>query len=352
MVNTSGKNARSHLSSITIGTNANFEVVNNGIYYKGANKMLLYQAQNISGELTIQSGTKAIGMTACAGTKYTKINLNSELKTIYGSAFAFSEHLTELTGGTNLEYIAAMAPNDEVYDEDTMPFDNEDYRSYYDGGTLAKKESRHSAFRDSPVLKTVNFKNMTNLKKIGHFAFYKCPAIEECTGGDSYSYYTWTNSQITLKETLTKGVLDLSPCTQLRVIGRSAFSSSLIKYAHLPYSNGMLSVARDYADQQWQESDATGKVFDGGTPAYIVGDTADRFCRIVDTTWASKNATNRISNVWYGSSDVYYHATSASDLLVGSSVGAVHYWTEHPSISGAYVLFDSYSNAKAYFDAH
>ena len=348
--NTSGKKGRSHISSITIGTNANFEVVNGGIYYKGANKMLLYQAQNITGELTIASGTKAIGMTGCAGTKYSKINLNTELKTIYGSGFSFNEHLTEVTGGENLEYIGAIAPNDEVY-QATSLFDNMDYRSYYDGGNLGTIESRHSGFKDNPNLTTINLKAMTKLKKIGHLAFHKCGNLEQCAGGDTYKYYTYTNNAVTDKETLTTGVLDLSGCTQLTVLGRSCFNSSKIKYMHIPYTNGMLSVACDKTDAPWQGEDNKGKIFDSGTPAFLVGDIADRFCRIVDTTWASQHASSRISNVWYGSSDVYYHATSNSDLLTGSSVGNVHYWTEHPSVSGGYILFTSYANAKAYFDS-
>ena len=181
MANYSGKTGRSHLSEITFAANSNFEVVNNGIYYKGTNKMLLHQAQN-PGEntsLTISAGTKAIGMAACAGSMYKTINLNSDLKTIYGMAFQFSMELETIGGGTGLQYISAMAPGDEVYDT-SMPFDNIDFRSYYDGDVLATKEARYGAFRDCQNLKTINLKAMTSLKKIGHQAFNNCPNLEQC----------------------------------------------------------------------------------------------------------------------------------------------------------------------------
>lgn len=55
--------------------------------------------------------------------------------------------------------------------------------------------------------------------------------------------------------------------------------------------------------------------------------------------------TNHFSNTWFGSNTVYYHATSASDLLTQNK--AIHYWTENPS--GGYILFTDYNNALSYF---
>ncbi len=343
---TSGKNGRSKLSTITMAANSNFNVVNGGIYYTGTNSMLLYQAQNITGTLTIPSGTKAVAMSGCAGTSYNKITINNDMKTIYGAGFQHNIKLTEIEGGTGLKYIGGYEPDDEVYDA-TMPFDNIDYRNRYDSGVRGKKASSLAAFQDNPVLATVNFKAMTSLEKIGHAAFRNCANLEQCAGGDSYSYYSY-NGSTSLIETVSTGVLDLSPCTSLRVIGRDCFTSKKIKYVHLPATNGSLSVGRDATDFPWFSNDGNGgAIFSGHTPAFLVGDNADHTYTSVTYTWAYKNARNRWSTIWYGKSDVYYHVSSAADILTSGVVSAVKYWTEKPG--GGYILFTDQANAQSYF---
>ena len=345
MVNTSAKTGRSQLSSISIGTNSNFEVVSNGLYYKGTNRMLLYQAQNITGSLTIASGTKGVAASGCAGTMYSSIELPTGLTHVYGGAFQYNTQLTTIVGGSSLKYIGAPAPNDELYDS-SMPFDNVDFKNRYDEGAAGYKYTKLSAFQDNPLLSTVNFKAMTNLVKIGHAAFRRCPNLEQCAGGASYSYYSYNGTTPVLTETVTTGVLDLSPCTSLRVIGRNAFSSSKINYVHLPMTNGLLSVARDKTDFEWYNSAANGKIFESGTPKFLIGDIADLTCRSVTYTHAN---SNRWSNVWYGSSEIYFHVTQRSDILTSGQVSQLKYWTENPS--GGYILFESQANAEAYFPA-
>lgn len=338
-------------------SNPNFKLINNGIYYVGSatEKTLLYQAQGIEGTLTIDSGTKAIGMAACAGTSYTTINLNSELRIIYGSAFENNVSLTTVTGGANLEYISAIAHDsaDEVY-QDNPYYQNIDYRDYY-AGDYAIRASRKTAFKNCSNLKTFNFKNLTNLIKIGQGAFNGCGKLEELTGGDNYNYYK-PNSDGTLpaspETTKEKGVLDLAPCTKLRVIGPSSFTSKNVAYVHLPYSNGELSVARDTADDtvlNIQVKDEDQVIFSGHSPIYLVGDVADKSYRGNDSiTHVDKN---KWSNKWYGSdrSKVYFHAFDSTDILNGNTEGSVHYWIKHPTDANGYVLLDSKDIATKYF---
>ena len=336
-------------------SNPNFKEINNGIYYVGTatGQTLLYQAQKITGTLDIDEDTEAIGMAACAGTSYTTINLNSELRIIYGSAFENNLSLTTITGGENLEYISAIAHDseDEVY-QDNDCYQNIDYRDYY-AGDYAVRASRKTAFKNCSNLKTFNFKELTNLIKIGQGAFNGCGSLEELTGGDTYNYYkpssdgTLPSSPSTTK---TKGVLDLSPCTKLSVIGPSSFTSKKIAYVHLPYSNGELSVARDKADDPvLNGNDGEQVIFSGHSPLYLVGDIAYKTYRGNDSiTDVNKD---KWSNKWYGSdrSKVYFHAFDSTDILNGNTEGSVHYWIKHPTDANGYVLLDSKDIATKYF---
>lgn len=343
---------RAKNSSMTVATNSNYEVINNGLYTKGASKTLLYQEQNHTGTLSVASGTLAIAMYACAGTGYSKISLNSSLKTIYGSAFAYNFNLEEVEGGEGLEYISAVAPGDELYSS-SLPFDNIDFRDRMDNEYRAKIEAQMCAFQNCTKLSTINFKEMTNLKKIGTGAFRACTALEDCAGGDSYSYYKYDGSSTTLIETVTTGVIDLTPCENLKVIGREALGNSKkIKYLHLPYRNGDLSVGRDAADAPFLSQDNQGKIFGADSkPAILIGDNADRSCTKVNYTYAAKYLGSKWSNVWFGSSKVYYHVTPANaetEILSSGSVSDLGYWTEKDG--GGYLLFDTEAAAEKYFN--
>lgn len=346
--NTSGNTIRSKLDSSSITfSNSNFEFSNGGIYYKNAPKMLVYQTQNNTGTLEISSGTKAVAMGGCAGTGYSKIKINSEMTHIYGSAFQYSRKLTEVEGGIGLQYISAHSPGEEVYST-SMPFDNFDYRKRYDGDVYANIAANVSAFQDCNALTTINLKAMTSLKKIGNFAFRNCTNLQYLTGGASYSYYSYSESNgtptYTLIETKTDSVMDLSGCTNLISIGQNSFSSSKIGYVHLPFTNGYLYTSRD-PDAEWFDNNTNQKIFSSGTPKFLVGDTANLAnANIAGTTAKSRG---RYTTSWYGSSEVYYHVSQASDIL-NNSVVQVKYWTEKPG--GGYILFQNQANAESYFN--
>lgn len=347
--NDSSKN-RTHLTSITFAGNSNFSLINDGIYYVGDNnkKTLLYQMQGGTGTLNIASGTKAIGLHALAGNKYTTINLNSELTHIYGGAFANSSHLTTITGGTGLKYICALAPGDEVYDY-SLPFNFTDYRNqlYYQNAEVI---SDTQAFKDCRKLETFNFRNLTNIVKIGNGAFYKCKKLSNMAGGVSYSYYNYSGGASSLIETTSTGVLDLTPCTNLQVLATKAFEEcDMIKYVHLPAistlyfgkeipNTGTLFIDKD--DYVFKNTKATIKL--------LVGETALQACN----NWSSpsSHATSHYALKAYNNTTPYYYAATTNDILEGSGGDLnICYWTLE---NGNYILLSGYTNAKAYFTAH
>lgn len=342
---------RSMLENIVIdANNVNFKVENDGLYYNNAgdaaHKTLIYQAQKPTGTLSIATGTKAIGMNACANLSYDTVNLNSELTHIYGGAFQESRFLTTINGGTGLKYIGTIAPNDEIWN-DSLPFDIMDFKNTVSNSDRPLVFTRMCAFKGCNKLKTFNLKQLVNLKKIGHQAFYNCSTLEELTGNsDTYSYYTYdsTNDTVTLSASVTKGVLDLSNCTQLTTIGAQAFANDkMIKYAHFPDSNGELYMARD-PDGTWSDNknESSNTLFSNNSMKILMGDNAYDACAAVST---KPGITNHFSNVWFGSNTVYYYAASVNDLLTQNT--AVHYWTENPN--GGYILFSDYNNALSYF---
>ena len=145
----------SALTNITFESSDDFmTTADGGVYYSNSDdadhKMLLYQSQKYGSggnALTIDAGTKAVGMDACANTNYVTINLNNELTNIYGGGFATNLSLTTITGGIGLKYIGAYArvKSEEVYtDELSSKFDNVNYRKVnqpsplIDGGTVGE----------------------------------------------------------------------------------------------------------------------------------------------------------------------------------------------------------------------
>ena len=350
------------LTSISIGTSTNFEVTDNGIYYKGnlSYKTLLYLAQGFNGALTLPSNTKAIGMHAAAGGKLTSLTINDSLTTIYGNAFRSCRSLTTVNvNDTNtLQYISSMPSSGDpfIYDTANPCYDITDMvdrlYDYYEYSI-----SDVAAFRDCTKLKTLNFKKLTSLKKIGHFAFYNNKLLDTMVGTDKYSYYSYTPasggnpaSYPVIVEDKSDGILDLSPCTNLRVIGQEAFGECYkIKYAHLPYTDGQLYVSRDPERPYGNGTNAqdSKQLFNKVSGIRIlVGDKAIKACSQVITTTEVKS---HYSNVWYGSNTIYFYAANDADLLTNSSAGAVRYWTK--KAGGGYILFSDYANAHAYFTA-
>ena len=359
-------NVRSATATVTMDTNSNYETVNNGLYYIGnANKKtLVYQAQKDSAtSLTIASGTKAIGFMACANTSYTNITLNTELTHIYGSGFQRNLKLTTLNvpTGSQLKYISARAPNDEIWESD-LPYDSSlpvsiiDYRGY-----MNKKERiNHSitgAFRDCSALTTVNFKNMTNLVKIGSAAFNGCGNLEHMAGGASYDYYTYTSgTTVSLKETKTSGVLDLTSCTNLRAIHKGAFTScGKIKYVELPATGGNLYIGQPREGGSVDLSYTKDSTFINGTNnvTILFNDTAANACYY--STSPSSTAKNHVASGVLGTlstgttnhNTVYYYMSSSADIVgTGGNNESVNYWTKK---NGKYILIIGPSAAAAYW---
>jgi hypothetical protein len=369
---------RSQLATVTMTANSNFESFSNGIYYvggNGANKTLIYQAQGATGTLNIAAGTLAIGMYACSNTSYTTINLNSELTHIYGMAFQNNVTLTTINGGAGLKYICAMAPNDEVWNP-SLPFDNIDYAMRMND-RVRQINSRTSAFDSCRALKTFNFKNLTNLKKIGAAAFKDCNNLEEMTGGANYSYYKYDGTE-TFIETTHSGVLDLSPCTQLRAIHGNAFlGCSKIKYLHLPNTDGEIYICKKGEGTGSDLSTSDGSIItDKSNTRVLVGDKINKAGRGFDTTFSG--VSNHYNDSAFGAqanlistvtnhNTVYYYAESIADIIGGGTAGLTsgdqkaNYWTmrdgKYILIEGTYTVTEggktyTYSNAKKYFELH
>lgn len=370
---------RSALTTITMTDNSDFKSVNNGIYYIGdANKkILVYQAQGTSGTLNIDSGTKAIGMYACSNTSYTTINLNSELTHIYGMAFQNNVALTTVTGGSGVKYISAMASGDEIWDV-SLPFENIDYAMRMNDH-IRQINSRTSAFRSCRNLVTMNFKNMTSLVKIGSSAFRDCVNLEEMNGGANYSYYTFDGTNETLVETTHSGILDLSGCSDLRVIHTGAFlNCPKIKYLHLPNTNGAIYIGQVQEGTGTDQAVVTGSgiINDKNNTRVLVGDKIEKAGRGFDTTFSG--VSNHYNDSAFGAqanlistvtnhNTVYYYVDSVNDIIGGGTAGLTsgdqkaNYWTirdnKYILIEGTYtVTVDgktyTYSNAKKYFELH
>ena len=370
---------RSALATITMADNSDFKSINNGIYYIGdANKKtLIYQAQAVTGTLNIDSGTKAIGMYACSNTSYSTINLNSELTHIYGMAFQNNVALTTVTGGSGVKYISAMATGDEIWDA-SLPFENVDYAMRMND-RIRQINSRTSAFRSCRSLVTMNFKNMTSLVKIGSSAFRDCVSLEEMNGGVDYSYYTFDGTNEALTATTHSGVLDLSGCSNLRVIHTGAFlNCPKIKYLHLPNTNGQIYISQIQENAGVDQAVVTGSgiIDDKNNIRVLVGDKISNAGRGFDTTFsnvdkhynaASFGAQANLLPTVTNHNTVYYYAASVSDIIGGGVTGLTsgdqkaNYWTmrdgKYILIEGTYTVTEggktyTYSNAKKYFELH
>ena len=375
---------RTTITSLTIdGDNPYFESDADGIYYIGgtnAKKTLLSQCANISGTLSIADNTKAIGLQACANTSYTKITLPAGLTTIYGSGFAKNVALTEMEVTSSLRYIGAMEkinPNStwdddgytEIWDNTTAPyFDNQDHAamSY---NIRAISESQYGAFAGCSRLTTLNFKNMTELRKIGWAAFKDCKSLKSMSGTTEYIYKKYSGSSKTYTTVTISGrsntecALDLSGCTHLRSIAKEAFyGCSNLKFLHLPDTRGSATESQIYIGR------------DPDAPAYLTGTTEKNvspnfiFNPIIEGNkgiYVLVGETAYYANGNYGGTPtkiyqhypstcfstgnyIYYHVNSAADAIGPDS--ALRFWTTKTTSEGTfYVLFDKKSDVTTYY---
>ena len=360
------KNIRSTIENIYMTNNSIFSMDSNGIYYvrEASKKMLVAQANNVAGTLNIAAGTKAIGMNACANTKYTTINLPSGLTTVYGNGFAKNRYLTTVTGTADLRYIGAMEnilnsadwsdPDyTEVWDDSVKPyFENTDFRDY---GYAPKEHvmSHTSAFYDCTSLETFDFKAMTQIRKIGVSAFNNCTKMYKMTGTTGYTYKQYnsggTQTDISDGRTAnTNNVLDLSGCQYLRSIGGNAFAScNSIKYVHLPNNRGTATESNLYIGSDPETSTDYAAIFskDKGIKV-LVGETAEYAHHDFGKT---NNSTAHYPAGCFGTgNDVYYYISGRSDIPTDDS-STLKYWTSLGN--NTYLLFNNAEDAREYFPA-
>ena len=383
--------------SFTPANNSQFGVANNGIYYVGnANmKALLYQPSGVTGSFTVADGTKAIGFRAVTNTKYTGVVLPTGLTTIYGGGFQKNTSLASVSGAglSTLEYISARSETElfnstartllELYDSNynTLPFDYYDNSDFSGNRTdaLNKIYNRaiNSAFKGCSALATIDFKSMTSLKKIGPEAFSGCSALSNMANSAAYNFKR-VNSDGTITDVdsnKTTGVLDLSSCSQLRVMDRLCFNGcSTINYAILPNTTGNnhTSESQFYYGKNPNSSfdTGTGKVFHDNT-SVLFGETYYQVAYQRNVTFTTNHYPKDALNTSLFNSDFtklkyfyrfhYEHTAETSEIggvtynknvtdyanVGGGSDTMMGYWDYY---NGNYYLFVGPSGAQAYYN--
>ena len=348
-----------------------FEVSDNGLYFKGISgkEMLVSQTNGNTGTLNIKEGTKAVGLMACAETKYTSINLPDSLQTIYGMGFAHNHKLETVTGGAGLRYIGTMKnyrnktdtdwddPDyTEIWDSSVAEyFENYDYRDY---AWYTRKiiDNLSSAFFGCKKLSTLDFTSLTELRKIGAQAFYDCSALENMAGDNEYVYKKYNASdgslvEITGRTSNSKNVLDLSNNMNLRSIDRGAFvNCSKIKYLHLPdIKNSEGTKSAIFVGKDAELDAGNGNIFHkttgDGYITILVGETAF----YADPNFGTDhNAAYHYPKGIFGENNrVYYFISKKADIPEGTSGTDLRYWTR--GSDGSYILIDSAKDAHKYF---
>lgn len=348
-------------TSISVSNQASNLVVgtSGGLYYTydTNKKFLIYQPPvHTSGtELTLDTGTSAVGRYAVTDTDYTKITIPSSVQTLYGGAFQNNTSLTEVANASGLKYINAFesisTSNGTVSYQtewnNTMPFDIFDYIDYLKTDSLTPYEVAMSgAFKNCTSLSTINFKSMSGLVSIGDYAFAGCPNLEHLAGSNQYSYYYYNNSHqisaVANSTGISSGVLDLTPSnplslSPLRRIGLEAFidinkNDNKIKYIHLPRT----AEPEQYSQLTVGVTGNDKRVFPSGKNLTILtGETVEQVN--YDFDW-NGSRTHYLGS-WYGGGNniVYYYVGSA--YLVRNLGGATPSGDSAPS--GTYLVDDS-----------
>ena len=372
---TSGK---SLIASITGTTgDSKLQVIGNGIYYDDStNKILVQQATGITGTFTIDSGTTAIALRACANSKYTDLVLPNGLKIIYGQAFKNSTSLLTVSGDglASLEYISTIVPSNDIFNANTMGAYFEDYDIHNNNNATQKKnQSRHSAFAGCSALTTFDFTQLSNIKIIGKGAFKNCINLVNMTNPNvDYNFYTCdhtggdtTGGTTTIKATGTtknSGVLDLSGLSTLQRIGISAFQGDnknnkmKIEYAILPNTNATVT-RNPTATEGWPKGivttaskldfgdDGAGKgsifsKYNGNTNVKVlVGETFHQ----ANYNSGNSYGTNITSHYRFNMNNAndcqaYYYCEYKCDVYHNDYTTNYKYWTK---VGDKYVMFNS-----------
>ena len=356
------------------GNTHNLDVSGNGFYYtETGKKTLLQQATALTGNFTVAADTVAIASHALANTGYSKISIPTSVTTIYGNALTRSFTMTEFAvpSGSNLQYIGSAVPGNLVSGASFDWFQRSANVGQTSWDTYARYASSLGAFKKCKSLTTVDFTNMTNLKKIGYGAFEDCKVMANMTGSKTYSYFKW-NSGKTALEAITantsSGVLDLSGCSNLVSIGRNSFVNCKgIQYVHLPDSDnlyvgmdydlydyrGMQGVSEEKKDGaitavKLGKSPFDGTGSDGKGATILVGQKADI---------ASENGARTLANKYrypnkslIGATKAYFHFTSSSDFIGEEGESGTRYWTELDGVDRCYLLCTNRAEAQAWLN--
>ena len=271
---------------------------------------------------------------------------------------------------SNWSEVASVTFSNEFYDATVAAhFDNYDYRDY----AYSKRgiiESLYGAFANCTALKTLNFREMTGLKKIGYGAFSSCTNLEEMTGNPTSNasptyncavYYessgSYVKENVTGYSNLKKGVLDLTNCPNLTSIGKGAFlNCNKMKVLLLPDNkpNGATE------SNLYIGYDPEAKLYGQTTPPNDAILTAGKGTKVLIKEKITVANTNYSSTAKYhynsgvfsdGTSDtsnkVYYYIASASDVPSGDT-STYHYWTYDGNSTTSFVLFETATAARAY----
>ena len=313
-------------------TNSAFTSYNNGIYHT-SNRMLLHQANGLTGDMTLRSGTKYIGYRAAAGSHYTSVTFDNATQYIYGHAFRNCLNLTSLNNVSSLIYIGTSDgyPSASDYDKD-------------DGSNTSNDTG---AFENCSSLK-VDFSQMTSLKKIGSSAFKNCTNIvTDLSLTRTYNYKTYTHSTgTTTSATTITNVMDLSTLTGLTNVNANAFDSCSINYVITPNTTG---------SNYNTESKITfgSNAFTGTNARILCGETAQQADQSGNT--ANKPTTHYPNNALRPSAsdytNLYYRVHSSDDLVTANTER--RYWTAIDTGNNneiSIIIFESKADAEGWLN--
>ena len=267
-----------------------------------------------------------------------------------------NNHIKVYNGSSWGSDITAVSTSNEIWDYSvSQHFDNIDYRDY----AFAKRgiiECLYGAFAGCDKLATLDFTQMTGLKKIGYGAFSGDKALASMTGNSAmYNYYAYEDGSVVpykigniTQTSLKTKVLDLRSCSSLVSINQSAFEGcSNIQYAHLPDNkpNGAtesnIYIGYDPNTSIYKQGY---NIFSNNETRILVGETV--YYADYSTYGKTKNAGNHYKSGWYQAKNlVFYYAASDSDVPENDTT--CKYWT-YGDTTQDFILFFSSSDARAY----
>lgn len=292
-------------------THSKFTAINGGVYYTGSTdkKMLVLQSNGVTGTLTIDSGTKAIGNRAVASCQYSTVVLDGDTTIIYGQAFANCLNLETITNTSQIKYINASVNSPDV--------EINNVSGYYDQNGSAGT----GAFSGCAKLHT-DVSQMTSLVKIGESAFSGCKTLMTgITPTNTYSFYTYASGGSETSVDITnKTIMDLSTLSNLVYLGKSAFSDCNIDYAILP------NTTEDDYSKESKFTCGNGAVFKAAT-IKLCGETAHQADQSSQNS-ALKPKTHYPTAALCGDyNKLYYRIHSDSDVITTNLTTPRHYWT-------------------------